>query len=174
MAQSRAVLESAPGVCLTIEAGASLGALASVADSAICTDTGEDVVVGAPADLSISSIGLMLERRLGSFDISSGLESREDRISPPPELLSVVVGGACGGEIFCRIEASISSCTDSLAMFSFPVMIYPRLPFLKPLISSAARERSPSVAIDSAWRIALSSAGPRFSELGDIPAELAS
>ena len=68
MAQSRAVLESAPGGCLTIEVGVSFGALASVADSAICTAVvADDGGGGAPVDLSISSIGLMLERRLGSF-----------------------------------------------------------------------------------------------------------
>ena len=175
MAQSRAVRESAPGECLTMAVDVSFSA-GSGADAEIGIAGGADVVV-APDALSISRIGFMLDRIVGSFAISSGFDKREESMSPPGPPVGAdcgAAGGVGGAEIFCRIEASISSCTDSLAMFSFPVMIYPRLPFLKPLISSAARERSPSVAIDNAWRIALSSAGPRFSELGDIPAELAS
>ena len=147
MAQSRAVRESAPGWCLVSDAGVSSDVDAVEIASGFGGEEGIDATEEAD---SISSMGFMLESIPGSFDMSSGLDKSDDRISPPPELLGGGDGCIDAGAIFCRIEDSISSCLASLRVFSFWVIIYPRLPFLKFLISSAARERSPSFAIESA------------------------
>jgi len=81
-------------------------------------DTGDDTAAEVPdVALSISSMGFMVDRMAGSFPISSGFDKSEESISPPPELLGG--GGVGGGVIFCRIDASISSCVDSLATLSF-------------------------------------------------------
>ena len=153
MAQSRAVLASEACERWTSDAGVSFFVSVFGVIAALVGTAGDGMPCGAaPVLFSISSIGFTPESIAGSFDISSGFDKSDDNRSPPPvpgeEIASC---GACaGGEIFPKIEESISSCLASLRVFSFWVIIYPRLPFLKFLISSAARERSPSFAIESA------------------------
>ncbi len=128
MAQSRAVLESAPGECFTSAAGTSFEESISALEGTLAVagaGEGAGVAVGTALPMpSISMIGLMLDIMAGSFAISSGFDKSEERISPPPELTGAVPllagGGAEGGaESFCRIEERISSCIASLALFSF-------------------------------------------------------
>lgn len=104
MAHRSAVRESAPGACLTIAAGISFSSGSDgIADVGIA-----DVVVD-PDVLSMSITGLMLDMMVGSFAISSGFDKSEESMSPPEPLAEADDGDAGGAEIFCRIEASISS-----------------------------------------------------------------
>lgn len=120
IAQRSAVLASELGECLMREAGLSFDNIGSEADSVTVTDAAVDAGADAPcAGFSISSIGFILERMLGSLPISSGLDKSEVRISPLPEFACVGAVGVGGGEIFCRIVARISSCSSSVARFPF-------------------------------------------------------
>ena len=153
MAQSRAVLESEACEWWTSDAGVSFFASVFGVTVELVGTAGEGTPCGAdPEPFSISRIGFTPESIAGSFDISSGFDKSDDNRSPPPVPGEGIAScsSCAGGEIFPKIEESISSCLASLRVFSFWVIIYPRLPFLKFLISSAARERSPSFAIESA------------------------
>ena len=80
-----------------------------------CADTGADGLICRP---SISMIGFMLDIIVGSFEISSGLESREERISPEGKADEAVVpvpdatlGDAvvAFAENFCKSSLNIRS-----------------------------------------------------------------